>query len=151
VARRTALDHVTLPLLAQGLTIRDARDKAGDYLTEFGLGALTGRLFKELSGGEAQRLMLARAVASAPDLLLVDEPTAQLDRTAADTVNTVLARLASQNTIVVIATHDPATRDNCTRIIDLADTPRHTNPVDSPAATNPADPADADALAEVSP
>ena len=121
VARRTALDHVALPLLAQGRTTAEARELAHAHLAEFGLGALSGQLFRELSGGEAQRLMLARAVASAPDLLLVDEPTAQLDRTAADTVNAVLAGLASRDTIVVIATHDPHTRDACSRVIDLAE------------------------------
>jgi ABC-type lipoprotein export system ATPase subunit len=74
-----------------------------------------------LSGGEAQRLMLARAVATADDLLLVDEPTAPLDMSTAATVNKVLANIAQQDTIVVVATHDPHTRDACTRVIDLAD------------------------------
>ncbi|MDR0482727.1 MAG: ATP-binding cassette domain-containing protein [Cellulomonadaceae bacterium] len=120
VARRTAVDHVALPLIAQGMSWGQAHDMAEEHLTTFGMDGLKDRLFMELSGGEAQRLMLARAVASSPDLLLVDEPTAQLDRTSADTVNTVLTQLASTQTIVVIATHDPDTRQACTRIVDLA-------------------------------
>lgn len=120
VARRTALDHVVLPLLARGLARRDAEARAAEILDRFALAVVAGRQFRALSGGEAQRLMLARAVATAADLLLVDEPTAQLDLTTAATVNAVLAGLAGE-AIVVVATHDPHTRDACTRVLDLAD------------------------------
>ncbi len=64
--------------------------------------------------------MLARAICSAPDLLLVDEPTAQLDIITAATVNETLGAVARDGTIVVIATHDPHTRDACTQVIDLS-------------------------------
>ena len=121
VARRTALDHVVLPLLARGLARRDAEARAAEILDRFALAAVADRQFRALSGGEAQRLMLARAVATAADLLLVDEPTAQLDLTTAATVNTVLAGIAQDDAIVVVATHDPHTRDACTRVVDLAD------------------------------
>jgi ABC-type lipoprotein export system ATPase subunit len=121
VARRTALDHVVLPLLARGRTRRDAETQAEAILDRFALAAVADRQFRALSGGEAQRLMLARAVATAADLLLVDEPTAQLDLTTAATVNAVLAGIAQDDAIVVVATHDPHTRDACTRVLDLAD------------------------------
>ncbi|MCL2596007.1 MAG: ATP-binding cassette domain-containing protein, partial [Promicromonosporaceae bacterium] len=121
VARRTALDHVAQPFLHRGETPKVARKKAEPILAEFGLGELPNRLFRELSGGEAQRLMLARAVATASDVLLVDEPTAQLDRASADTVNQVFARLARDSTAVIVATHDPQTRDVCQRVIDLGE------------------------------
>jgi len=121
VARRTALDHVVLPLLARGLTRREAEARGTEILDRFALAAVADRQFRALSGGEAQRLMLARAVATAADLLLVDEPTAQLDLTTAATVNAVLAGIAQDHTIVVVATHDPHTRDACTRVVDLAD------------------------------
>lgn len=121
VARRAALDHVVLPLLARGLRRRDAEDRATEIMARFNLAPVADRPFRALSGGEAQRLMLARAVALAPDLLLVDEPTAQLDLRTAATVNEVLAGIAQDDSIVVVATHDPHTRDACTRVIDLAD------------------------------
>jgi ABC-type lipoprotein export system ATPase subunit len=121
VPRRTALDHVALPLLARGRRRREAAAEAAAILTRFGLGEVAARPFRALSGGEAQRLMLARAVATACDLLLVDEPTAQLDLATAATVNAVLANIAQDDVIVVVATHDPHTRDACTRVIDLAD------------------------------
>ena len=121
VARRTAVDHVVLPLLARGLARRDAECEALGIMARFGLSQVADRAFQTLSGGEAQRLMLARAVGSAYDLLLVDEPTAQLDMATAATVDAVLANIAQDNVIVVVATHDPRTRDACTRVIDLAD------------------------------
>lgn len=119
VARRTALDHVVLPLLAAGQKRCDASEQALPILHRFGLEHLAGRLFKELSGGEAQRLMLARAVATAPDLLLVDEPTAQLDQATAASVSEALARISLDGSIVVVATHDPRTIEACTERIDL--------------------------------
>ncbi len=119
VARRTALDHVVLPLLAQGLTRAEAEVRAHETMALFGLEALTARQFRQLSGGEAQRLMLARAVATRPDLLLVDEPTAQLDLATARTVNAVLAGVSQSGAIVLVATHDPNTRDACAAVLDI--------------------------------
>jgi len=120
-SRRTALDHVVYPWLAAGASRDEAEVLGHALLRDFGLAEVAGRAFRHLSGGEAQRLMLARAVASSPDLLLVDEPTAQLDRATATTVNSVLGGLTRPKTIVVIATHDHETRDACSRVIDLAE------------------------------
>jgi len=120
VARRSALDHVALPLLARGLTQAEARDEARERMARVGLEAVADAPFAQLSGGEAQRLMLARGMAGSPDLLLVDEPTAQLDPRSSDAVNEALSALAEAGTIVVVATHDPRTRDACTAVIDLA-------------------------------
>jgi len=121
VARRTAVDHVALPLLARGAHRARAHADARRLLERFGLGDAADRPFAQLSGGEAQRLMLARGLASAPDLFLVDEPTAQLDRAAAHDVTQSLAALAGSGAIVVVATHDTAVRDACTDVIDLAE------------------------------
>ncbi|WP_454110847.1 ATP-binding cassette domain-containing protein [Leifsonia shinshuensis] len=120
VAGRTAEDHVALPLLARGRTHEDARAEARVRLARVGLSRVSGSPFRELSGGEAQRLMLARGLAAEPDLLLVDEPTAQLDSRTAATVNDAIAAVAGQGSIVVVATHDPRTRAACTGVIDLA-------------------------------
>lgn len=121
VPRRTALDHVVFPLLAKGLTRRLAEPRGREALGRFGLNYVAERRFHELSGGEAQRLMLARAYCTAPELLLVDEPTAQLDRATASTVNSTLSGIADDGVIVVIATHDTETRQACTRVLDLTD------------------------------
>ncbi len=121
VARRTALDHVALPFIARGERRRDAETHAMALLEAFGLDELAAKPFRDLSGGEAQRLMLARGVASHAGLLLVDEPTAQLDLNTAATVNEHLHNLSMSGAIVVVATHDPRTRDACTDLIDLRD------------------------------
>ncbi|MFQ9100722.1 MAG: ATP-binding cassette domain-containing protein [Bifidobacterium adolescentis] len=94
---------------------------ARELLAQFGLAERASSEYRELSGGEAQRLMLARGVASGADLLLVDEPTAQLDVHTADTVNARLDALSRRGMIVVVATHDHRTRDAATDVIDLED------------------------------
>ena len=121
VARRSALDHVVLPLLARGRRRSEAEAEALGIMGRFRLDEVGSRQFRALSGGEMQRLMLARAVATACDLLLVDEPTAQLDLSTAATVNQVLANIAQAEMIVVVATHDPNTWKACNRVINLAD------------------------------
>jgi ABC-type lipoprotein export system ATPase subunit len=120
--RRSARDHVALPYLARGQSPREADDSADRMLDRFGLLPLARRPFRELSGGEAQRLMLARGLASHPDLLLIDEPTAQLDRATAAAVNASIRAIAATETIVVVATHDLDTRDACTAHLQLRGT-----------------------------
>lgn len=119
-ARRTALDHVTLPPLARGLSRAAAKELGQELLTSFGLEDRHDAQFRHLSGGEAQRLMLARAVAYAPQLLLVDEPTAQLDSRSARTVNDALGRVSISGGIVIVATHDPRTAAACDVQIELS-------------------------------
>lgn len=126
VARRSVLDHVVLGLLLRGWRRKDAAPAAHRLLDEFGLGDRAHLPFAALSGGEAQRLMLARAIACAPHLLLVDEPTAQLDQVTAQGVSACLGRTADRGAIVVVATHDRGTRDACTDVVDLSRyRPRH--------------------------
>ncbi|WP_255513397.1 ATP-binding cassette domain-containing protein [Homoserinibacter sp. GY 40078] len=118
--RRTARDLVAYPFVARGADVAEADAAAAELLDRFGLGHRALTPFRALSGGESQRLMLARAAAVEPALLLVDEPTAQLDPASASTVNAVIGELAGRGAIVVVATHDPATREACTDHLDLA-------------------------------
>ncbi len=120
VYQRQAVDHVALPFLARGISRSEAENEAMRLLASFGLEHRATAKFSALSGGEAQRLLLARALAAAPSLLLVDEPTAQLDSVTSAAVNDALHALAGHDSIVVIATHDTGTRDACTDHIDLA-------------------------------
>ncbi len=121
VAHRSAIDHVILPLLTQGVRRSEARPQALELMGEFGLEEVAQRRFSQLSGGEAQRLMLARGIAARPQLFLVDEPTAQLDVHTAERVNQSLTALSRRGAIVVVATHDINTRLACTDLIDLAE------------------------------
>lgn len=117
--RRTALDHVALPLLARGMSTTEADRRATELIARVGLSAQVDRPFHVLSGGEAQRLMLARGMAAAPGLLLVDEPTAQLDTATGAEVNHAISVLATSGTVIVVATHDERTRAACTDHLDL--------------------------------
>ena len=117
--RRSALDHVTFPLLAQGQSLGEAETNAFSLMVNFDLVEVAHRPFGSLSGGEAQRLMLARAVASNPDALLIDEPTAQLDRAAASRVNATIKHVADQGSMVMIASHDPDTIAVCDTVINF--------------------------------
>jgi putative ABC transport system ATP-binding protein/lipoprotein-releasing system ATP-binding protein len=120
VAGRTALDQVSLPFLARGLSRADADTAAHTLLQDMGIAHLASSAFRHLSGGEGQRLMIARALAANPDLLLLDEPTAALDHRTAQEVVDVVAALAQRDCIVVIATHDPRVQERCTDRLSLA-------------------------------
>lgn len=103
---RSALDHVSLPLIGRGLRRKEAEIAARVLLERVELPELADRPFEHLSGGEAQRLMLARTLAYDPDILLVDEPTAQLDAATSRKIIDALRSLSGQGLTVIIATHD---------------------------------------------
>lgn len=117
--RRTALDQVVVPLLARGLSRGEAEPRARKLLNRFELAQVETREFRQLSGGEAQRMCLARATASDYDVILIDEPTAQLDRDTARTIGEVIREMVSQERIVVLATHDELLRSRCDQALQL--------------------------------
>ena len=119
VRSRSALDHVVLPLLARGYRRAEANEEAMMLLRQVSLADAAQRSFSQLSGGEAQRLMLARGIASQPDVLLVDEPTAQLDFATGNTVNHALARLTAGSATIIVATHDERTVEACDEHVAL--------------------------------
>lgn len=118
--RRTALDQIAIPLLARGRTRVEAEPEARELLQRFGLGEVADREFRRLSGGEAQRLCLARAVASNYDAILIDEPTAQLDRDTAHSISDVIREMVSEERIVVLATHDELLKKRCDELLSIA-------------------------------
>lgn len=105
----TVLENVELPLLAAGVSARHARELATAALTDLDLAGYTDRLPDELSGGQAQRVATARALAGKPPLLLADEPTGQLDSdTAGHVIDVLLTAARLAGAALLIATHDPA-------------------------------------------
>jgi ABC-type lipoprotein export system ATPase subunit len=87
--------------------VADARDRARALLRDLGLEGLERRMPRELSGGEQQRVALARALFTGAPALVADEPTASLDRAAADVVVAVMVAAAREGTGVLLASHDP--------------------------------------------
>jgi ABC-type lipoprotein export system ATPase subunit len=108
----TVGENVALPLVLDGLSDADARPRAAHALERLQLLELVDKLPEEISGGEAQRVAVARALAGRPLLILADEPTGQLDRaSAALVVDVLLAAAAHAGAALVVATHDAAVAD----------------------------------------
>jgi ABC-type lipoprotein export system ATPase subunit len=102
-------ENVALPLLLAGRTESSALESALSILDRAGLADLAQRLPEELSGGQSQRVSLARALVTGPALLFADEPTGQQDRSHALQLMDLLLSIAGESdTAVVVATHDPA-------------------------------------------
>ncbi len=104
--RRSALSNVTYALAIAGVPATDRERLAFDALEEVGLRSLAHRPARVLSGGEQQRLALARAWALHPEVLFLDEPTASLDPTATREIETVIRAFDAGGTKVVMATHN---------------------------------------------
>jgi ABC-type lipoprotein export system ATPase subunit len=102
-------ENVALPLLLHGHRETEATDRARRALAQLDIDGLAGAMPATLSGGQAQRVAIARVLATRPLLILADEPTGQLDRRTADhVVDVLLATAADIGAALVIATHDPA-------------------------------------------
>jgi predicted ABC-type transport system involved in lysophospholipase L1 biosynthesis ATPase subunit len=116
------LENVALPLILGGDAETAARGAAQAALDRLGLGDLARKLPEELSGGQAQRVAVARALVGAPRLLLADEPTGQLDQVTGGHVIDALVETADHTgCALVVATHDPAVADRLTDRWHMAD------------------------------
>ncbi|MBN9098097.1 MULTISPECIES: ABC transporter ATP-binding protein [unclassified Pseudonocardia] len=101
------VENVTLPLLLAGADAVDAVSWAHEALDRLDIGGLARKLPEEISGGQAQRVAIARVLASAPRLILADEPTGQLDHATGERVLTVLLETADElDAALVVTTHD---------------------------------------------
>ena len=116
----TALENVALPLLARGESKATAGKTAQRWLEEVELGNRAEHRAGELSGGEQQRVSLARALVTQPKLLLADEPTGDLDSGTADLVFSLIERLHQGHHLTsVIVTHNMALARRCNRVMRL--------------------------------
>jgi len=102
----TALENVTIPLIGNGYDWRDATKKASKFLSLVNLSKRLNHFSTELSGGEQQRVAVARALITEPDLILADEPTGSLDRKTADEIFSLFLKLKSKNRTILYATHN---------------------------------------------
>lgn len=103
---RSVLDNVTEGGLYAGLASAESRARAQQLLSDFGVTARATHRPGEISGGQAQRVALCRALVKQPSVLLADEPSGNLDEASADVVWTALTHAAHDGTTIVVATHD---------------------------------------------
>lgn len=116
----TARSNVALPLIEEGLSKQRRHDRAETLLEAVGLGNRVDHRPFELSGGEQQRVAIARSLVNEPAVLLADEPTGELDSETGARILSLLDELASDR-VVVVASHDPAVIERGDRVIRLAD------------------------------
>jgi lipoprotein-releasing system ATP-binding protein len=118
----TARENVAMPLLARGVRRSVAMQRASLWLDEVGLAARADHRSGELSGGEQQRVSLARALVTGPKLLLADEPTGDLDGKTAEAVFSLIQRLHTEHRLTsILVTHNLEFAARCGRALRLRD------------------------------
>jgi ABC-type lipoprotein export system ATPase subunit len=117
ISNLTAIENVELAL--DGATRRETRDRARGLLETLGIDGRRDNFPGQLSGGEQQRVAIARALIRQPTTLLVDEPTANLDRASADGVIAILTGLRTDGRSLLVASHDPQLIERADRVVRL--------------------------------
>jgi putative ABC transport system ATP-binding protein len=117
----TAIENVEIAMMLAGVPEREQRVRAEELLVLVGLAEKAGSKPSQLSGGQQQRVAIARALANDPDILLMDEPTGNLDSVAEAEVLNLLQTLNSQGKTVVIVTHSDEVAKRAERIIRVKD------------------------------
>ena len=117
----TAQQNVELPLLlVKGMKGKERKERAQHALEVVGLGQRADHYPRQLSGGQEQRVAIARAIVTDPRLILADEPTGDLDKSAADEILELLAKLNSDfRKTIVMVTHDPHAAQKAHRLVHL--------------------------------
>ena len=117
-----AVENVSLPLMAKGVPFKLANIKAVQILKRVGLENRLSHLPSELSGGEQQRVAIARSIIAEPELVLADEPTGDLDSRTAEEITTLMHELNQQMGLTfVVATHNLRLAEKADRVFELRD------------------------------
>lgn len=117
----SAAENIELPLLITGMPARQARARARDLLERVGLGDRAGHRPAELSGGEQQRVTVARALAAEPAIVWADEPTGALDSRTADEIVELLHEVHAAGQALVVVTHDERLGRSGERLVQVRD------------------------------
>ena len=117
----SARENVSVALRARGVAPAEADELAESALARFHISDLGDRQVEELSGGQMQRVALARGLGVGAEVLLADEPTSELDEGNRSVVLAELHQEAARGSVVVVATHDPAVVGRCDRMLRLTD------------------------------
>ncbi len=117
----TALENVALPIMMAGTSTEDAYVQAREALESVDLGHRVENLPSQMSGGEQQRVSIARAIAHSPEILFADEPTANLDKISSDVVMVAFKKLREKGQTIVMVTHELDYGEQADRIIEVDD------------------------------
>jgi putative ABC transport system ATP-binding protein len=117
----SALENVEMPLLFGGVPPKERRARAAELLAKVGLGDRLDHKPTELSGGQMQRVAVARALAMKPDMLLADEPTGNLDSTSGSDIMGLFTELWTGGGTLVVITHDMTLARRASRVIEVHD------------------------------
>jgi putative ABC transport system ATP-binding protein len=115
----TAEENITVALRARGVRVPEAVPRSLEALQRLGVDDLAARLVQELSGGQLQRVAVARALALRPQILIADEPTAEQDKTSRELVLARLFEVPHRDGSLVLATHDPEVAERCDMVVVL--------------------------------
>jgi putative ABC transport system ATP-binding protein len=121
VGYRSVLDNVELGLVYQGVSRRERRRRSSEVIDQVGLGHRRHTLCSRLSGGEKQRVAIARTLVRAPSLVLCDEPTGNLDTATSNQVLGLLDDLHQRGLTIVVITHDPVIAARAKRNLVISD------------------------------
>ncbi len=117
----TVLENVKLPMSITGRKAKEQDKMARDVLARVGLANKADRLPDKLSGGEQERVAIARAIVNKPPILLADEPTGNLDSTTADEIMNLLKELNAEGQTIIMVTHNPEACKHTARTIQVKD------------------------------
>ncbi len=118
----TALENVTLPMIFAGVPASDRKKRGAELLEKVGLGDRIDHKPNELSGGQMQRVAIARSMANGPSIILADEPTGNLDlKTGRDIINLLKEMNVNEQVTIISATHDLKMLDVSDRVIYIRD------------------------------
>jgi putative ABC transport system ATP-binding protein len=117
----TAFENVELPMLFMGIKTKIRKDRTMELLDKVGLANRADHKPNELSGGEMQRVAIARSLANNPSLILADEPTGNLDTQAGDEILAIFQDLWRQGHTIVVITHNPKISERAQRVVKLKD------------------------------
>ncbi|OGH42404.1 MAG: macrolide ABC transporter ATP-binding protein [Candidatus Levybacteria bacterium RIFCSPLOWO2_02_FULL_36_8b] len=121
LARRTAMQNVMLPMVFAGIPKEERKEKAKKYLEMVGLGDRLNHTSSQLSGGQMQRVAIARSLVMNPSLLLADEPTGNIASVQADEIMQIFQKLNTDGHTVVMITHELDIAEHAKRIIHIKD------------------------------
>ena len=119
--RTTALHNVELPLIYGGIRRKERRIRSQEALDAVGLGDRVHHKSNELSGGQIQRIAIARALVNNPSMIFADEPTGNLDTATSKDIMAIFQRLNDEGNTIIMVTHEPEIAEYAQRVIHIRD------------------------------